>query len=85
VDYVYLQVNAAFEKHTGLRGRDVLGKRATEVAQWRGVAPFLEVYGRVAMAGGSATKKSETSLEERIANAKTIEELESLEKLINKE
>ncbi len=31
VDYVFLEVNAAFEGHTGLRRQDIVGKRVTEV------------------------------------------------------
>lgn len=52
VDFVYLGVNAAFEKQTGLR--DVVGKRVSEVIPGiREADPeLLEIYGRVA-AGGS--------------------------------
>ncbi len=31
VDYVYLDVNPAHEKHTGIKGTDILGKTGTEV------------------------------------------------------
>jgi PAS domain-containing protein len=30
IDYVFLEVNAAFEKQTGLRRESILGRRATE-------------------------------------------------------
>lgn len=33
VDYVFLEVNAAFEKCTGLFGKDIIGKRGTEVLE----------------------------------------------------
>jgi PAS domain S-box-containing protein len=51
VDYVFLEVNAAFERHTGMR--DPVGKRMREFA------PALESYwpeffGRVALTGESA-------------------------------
>jgi PAS domain S-box-containing protein len=51
VDFVYLDVNSAFEKLTGLK--DVLGKRATQVIP--GIAEsnpeLFETYGRVAETG----------------------------------
>ncbi len=50
VDYRFLEVNPAFEKQTGLKPRDVLGRTARELfpdleAHW------IEVYGRVALTG----------------------------------
>jgi diguanylate cyclase (GGDEF)-like protein/PAS domain S-box-containing protein len=55
VDFVYLEVNAAFKKLTGME--DVLGKKATEVfPEIRALNPeLLEIYGRVASAGGTET------------------------------
>lgn len=52
VDFIYLDVNAAFEKQTGLK--NVEGKRVSEVIPGiREADPYLfEIYGRVA-AGGS--------------------------------
>ena len=51
VDFVYLEVNAAFEKLTGLR--DVVGKRVSELIPGvREAAPELfEIYNRVALTG----------------------------------
>jgi PAS domain S-box-containing protein len=53
VDYVYLEVNDAFEKMTGLKKEDVVGKRVTELIP--GVeneqAGWIEKYGRVALTG----------------------------------
>jgi PAS domain S-box-containing protein len=51
VDFVYLEVNAAFERLTGLR--DVVGKRVSEVIPGiREQSPeLLEMYGRVASTG----------------------------------
>lgn len=53
VDFVYLQVNKAFEELTGLK--DVVGKRVTEVIPGvRDVEPgIIEIYGRVAATGRS--------------------------------
>jgi PAS domain S-box-containing protein len=50
-DFVYLEVNGAFEKLTGLR--DVVGKKVSEVIPGiRGAHPeLLEIYGRVAKTG----------------------------------
>jgi PAS domain S-box-containing protein len=60
VDFVYLDVNAAFEKLTGLR--DVAGKRVAEVIpDIRSSNPELfEIYGRVASSG--APERFETYL-----------------------
>ncbi|MHB8085091.1 MAG: PAS domain S-box protein, partial [Dehalococcoidia bacterium] len=51
LDFVYISVNDAFEKLTGLK--DVVGKRVTEVIPGiRESDPeFFEVYGRVALSG----------------------------------
>ena len=53
VDFVYLEVNEAFEKITGLRKADIIGRKATEVflrikEDHRGL---FETYGRVAATG----------------------------------
>src|SRR6476659_6522623 len=48
VDHLFLEVNAAFVRHTGLR--DVVGKTARELVP--NVDPFwCETYGRVARTG----------------------------------
>jgi PAS domain S-box-containing protein len=50
VDYRFLEMNAAFERQTGLVAREVLGKRALEVIP--NLEPFwIETYGRVALTG----------------------------------
>ena len=53
VDFVYLEVNSAFERLTGLK--NVVGKKATEVIPGiRTVHPdLIETYGRVASTGQS--------------------------------
>ena len=54
VDYVFLKANPAFEVHTGLRVADVLGKRITEVLPGSHEAPFIKMYGNVAITGEAA-------------------------------
>ena len=51
VDYVFLEVNPAFEKLTGLKREDVVGRRATEVLPGIEKDPFIEIYGRVVATG----------------------------------
>jgi signal transduction histidine kinase/CheY-like chemotaxis protein/CHASE1-domain containing sensor protein len=51
VDYIFLQANLSFEKHTGLRVADILGKRATEIFHGVGSVPLIEIYGKVALTG----------------------------------
>jgi PAS domain S-box-containing protein len=51
VDYVFLEVNDAFEKQTGLKVADVLGRRATEVLPGIEKASFIEIYGKVTLTG----------------------------------
>jgi len=50
-DFIYLSVNKAFEKQTGLK--DVVGRRVTEVIPgiYENDPTLFEVYGRVAMTG----------------------------------
>ncbi len=52
-DYVFLEVNAAFERHTGLVGREIVGKRVTQVLPGIEKDPtgWIEKYGRVALTG----------------------------------
>jgi PAS domain S-box-containing protein len=54
VDFVYISVNSAFERLTGLK--DVIGKKVTEVIPGiRELSPELfEIYGRVALTGKPA-------------------------------
>ncbi len=57
VDYVFLAVNDAFEKQTGLRMRDIVGKRVTEVLPGieKDPADWIGVYGKVALTGQPVT------------------------------
>jgi len=50
VDYIFIDVNPAFERLTGLRRDDVSGRRVSEVL--KGIEPYwIETYGRVALTG----------------------------------
>ena len=54
VDYRFLDINPAFEKLTGLRREEVMGRLVTEVLP--GIEPFwIETYGRVALTGEPAS------------------------------
>jgi PAS domain S-box-containing protein len=54
IDYVFLQVNRAFEQQTGLRAEQVLGRRVTEVLPGVERTPLVELYRRVALTGAPA-------------------------------
>lgn len=49
VDYIFLDINPAFEKMTGLKAIDVIGKRGTDVIPGIEETDFLEIYGKVAL------------------------------------
>lgn len=53
VDFVYLEVNDAFEKLTGLKREDVIGKRVTEAIPGTKEAnpELFSIYGKVALTG----------------------------------
>lgn len=51
VDYVFLEVNRAFEELTGLKARDIVGKRVTDVLPGVEDAPLIKLYGQVALTG----------------------------------
>ena len=51
VDYRFLEVNSSFEEQTGLRARDIVGKRVTEVIPGIEDSGLIETYGRVALTG----------------------------------
>ncbi len=55
VDYLFLEVNSAFETLTGLQREKVIGKKATEVHPEIGNSDFdwIGVYGQVALEGKS--------------------------------
>ena len=55
VDYVFLEVNPAFETATGLVAAEIVGKRVTEVLPGIEDTPFIEVYGKVAQDGEPVT------------------------------
>ena len=51
VDYIFLEVNDAFEKMTGLKKKKVIGKKATQIFKGleKDVAKWVAVYGKVAL------------------------------------
>ena len=53
VDYVFLEVNRAFEKMTGLKRERIIGKRVTEVLPGieKDPADWIGIYGKVALTG----------------------------------
>lgn len=53
IDYVFLEINDAFEKQTGLKRKDILGKRVTEVLPDidNDPADWIGRYGKVALTG----------------------------------
>ena len=56
-DYRFLEVNPAFEKQTGLKASDIIGKTVLEVLP--GIErSWIEVYGKVAQSGESASFKN---------------------------
>ena len=52
-DYIFLEVNEAFEKITGLEGRNIIGKKATEALPGieRDATDWIGKYGKVALTG----------------------------------
>ena len=56
VDFVYLEVNDSFEKLTGLKKEDVVGKKVTEaIPTIKDTHPELfDIYGKVALTGKEA-------------------------------
>ncbi|MDG6243189.1 MAG: PAS domain S-box protein [Methanolobus sp.] len=51
IDYVFLEVNEAFETHTGLKAENVVGKCVSEVLPDIEKASFIQIYGAVALDG----------------------------------
>ncbi|MFZ2197809.1 MAG: PAS domain S-box protein, partial [Thermodesulfovibrionales bacterium] len=53
VDYTFIEVNPAFEKITGLKEKEVVGRRVTEVMPGieNDPAGWIDIYGRVALTG----------------------------------
>ena len=52
-DYIYLEVNRAFELFTGLRREKVVNRRVTEVLPPDEAAGIIAIYGNVALTGAS--------------------------------
>lgn len=52
-DYVFLETNAAFEKFTGLKAAQVIGKRISEILPNTNIKEFnwIKVYGEIALTG----------------------------------
>ncbi|NIS81977.1 MAG: PAS domain S-box protein [Anaerolineales bacterium] len=51
IDYIFLEVNRAFEELTGLSAEKVIGKKVTDVLPGIEEIPFIEIYGRVTLTG----------------------------------
>ena len=53
VDYIFLEVNAAFEEMTGLKRKELIGKKITEVLPGIENSDFdwIRAYGKVALSG----------------------------------
>ena len=56
VDYVFLEINDAFEKLTGLKREDIIGKKVTSIIPEieRSEPDLLRIYGNVALTGENA-------------------------------
>ncbi|MCX7823690.1 MAG: PAS domain S-box protein [Syntrophobacterales bacterium] len=61
VDYIFLKANKAFETHTGLKIRDVLGRYVTEVLPGIERDPFIQIYGQVVLSGEPVTFEAYSS------------------------
>ncbi|SFM29056.1 PAS domain S-box protein [Methanolobus profundi] len=51
IDYIFLEANEAFEKHTGLKVVDIIGKRVTEILPGIENTSLIETYGNVVITG----------------------------------
>ncbi len=60
VDFVFLATNEAFERMTGLKSQEVIGKRASEVLPGlkNDPADWIGTYGKVALTGQSVNFKN---------------------------
>ncbi|MEE9524830.1 MAG: GAF domain-containing protein, partial [Thermodesulfovibrionales bacterium] len=56
VDYIFLEVNDTFQRYTGLKRKDILGKKVSEVIPGiRDAEPdLISLYGKVALTGKEA-------------------------------
>jgi PAS domain S-box-containing protein len=55
VDYIFLKVNPAFEKMTGLKAQDILGRQVTEVLPGIENEGLIQIYGQVASPDNPST------------------------------
>lgn len=62
VDYIFLEVNPAFEKITGLRSEDIIGKKITQIFPYIKKTNLIEKYGNMAL------KNDPTHFEEHLAD-----------------
>jgi PAS domain-containing protein len=53
VDYIFLEVNSSFETFTGLKEKDIIGKRVTEMIPdiRHSETDLISIYGNVALTG----------------------------------
>jgi len=60
IDYVFLEVNNAFENIMNLRKEQIIGRRATEIIPGLGIDPadWIRAYGQVALTGVSVQSES---------------------------
>jgi len=56
VDYIFLEVNSAFETFTGLKGKEIINKKVSEVIPdiRHATTDLISIYGNVALTGESA-------------------------------
>jgi len=57
IDYIFLEANKTFEKMTGLKRKDVIGRKVTSIIPGYKKSKFnlIDVYGKVALTGKEAT------------------------------
>lgn len=58
-DYKFIEVNAAFEKITGLRRLDIVGRSVTEIQPGVRKSEFdwIQIYGDIGMNGGNKERE----------------------------
>lgn len=52
-DYIFLEVNNAFEKFTGLTKENIINRKVTEIFPPEEIADIIQIYGKVALTGES--------------------------------
>ncbi|HTY74388.1 MAG TPA: PAS domain S-box protein, partial [Candidatus Nanoarchaeia archaeon] len=55
IDYVFIDINSAFEKLTGLNKNDILDKKASEIMNSEALEDWLNILGPVALTGEAVT------------------------------